>query len=228
MSLWRAVIYHPDELIERYALLWHEQLGNERDYYNLVRDKFNSTHEPEYLLYLLLRCVKASVRYNAQGQFNQSPDHRRKGTKPQTLYPQILHTSRLLKGRVEIYSYDYADIVSMTQRDDVVYLDPPYQGVTTQRDKRYLAGVSYNALVNTLETLNAQNRDFIVSYDGRTGTKTHGQALPDALQLVRLEMNAGRSSQATLLGQQQTTIESLYLSKGIVSASASSRQLSLI
>lgn len=65
MRLWDAIIHRPEQLAEAYENLWKEQQGREREYYDTIRAEFNRTHQPEYLLYLLARCVKASVRYNA-------------------------------------------------------------------------------------------------------------------------------------------------------------------
>ena len=48
--------------------------------------------------------------------------------------------------------------------------------------------------------------------DGRSGDKTYGKELPEYLGLKRILIPAGRSSQATLLGKNQQTIESLYIS----------------
>jgi len=42
---------------------------------------------------------------------------------------------------------------------------------------------------------------FIVSYDGRTGNKRYGRPLPASLGLTHVEVLAGRSTQATLLGR---------------------------
>ena len=67
MSLWEEIINDPQGLSGKYAHLWEEQQENAREYYDLVRDKFNATHKPEYLLYLLARCVKASVRIIPKG-----------------------------------------------------------------------------------------------------------------------------------------------------------------
>lgn len=80
VSLWEEIIYRPDEIGNGYEKLWHEQQNRERDYYDFVRTEFNKTGRADYFLYLLARCVKASVRYNSYGEFNQSPDNRRKGT----------------------------------------------------------------------------------------------------------------------------------------------------
>lgn len=51
-----------------------------------------------------------------------------------------------------------------------------------------------------------------MSYDGRTGNKTFGVRLPENLDLTLIELEAGRSSQATLLNRDDITVESLYLS----------------
>ena len=67
-----------------------------------------------------------------------------------------------------------------------------------------------------LKKLNKKNVPFILSYDGRTGEKSYGQSLPEELGVYRLEINAGRSTQATLLGRDDVTIESVYLSRNLV------------
>lgn len=54
---------------------------------------------------------------------------------------------------------------------------------------------------------------FILSYDGRTGRKSHGDELPAELGLTRVEIKAGRSAQSTLLGRNDMTYESIYLSQ---------------
>ena len=58
----------------------------------------------------------------------------------------------------------------------------------------------------------------VVSYDGRTGEKTYGEPLPRSLNLVHIEVHAGRSTQATLLGRDHDTYESLYLSPALAEA----------
>jgi DNA adenine methylase len=59
-------------------------------------------------------------------------------------------------------------------------------------------------------------RTFLLSYDGRTGEKKYGQPLPKELDLFHVEINVGRSSQATLLGKESDTFESLYLSPALI------------
>jgi DNA adenine methylase len=94
-------------------------------------------------------------------------------------------------------------------------MDPPYQGVCGERDPRYLKAVLFPEFVEVLESLNARDVAYLVSYDGRTGDKVHGYRLPSHLRLHLVELNAGRSSQATLLGRTEVTVESLYLSPAL-------------
>lgn len=215
VDLWRAIINTPDKLSGEYDGLWHEQLDDPKAFYRDIRDKFNLTGRPDYFLYLLARCVKASVRYNANGEFNQSPDNRRRGAAPATMRDQLLGASYLLKGKTSFSSKNYRDVVLHASREDLVYMDPPYQGVCGNRDTRYLASVQFCEFVEVLEQLNEKHIRYIVSYDGRTGQKIHGVRLPEHLNLTHMELNAGRSTQATLLGREDATFEALYLSPAL-------------
>lgn len=224
MSLWVEIVNNPQDISEKYARLWEEQQGKAREYYDYVRDKFNSTHRPEYLLYLLARCVKASVRYNPKGEFNQSPDNRRLGRQPKRMSDDIHAVSNLLRGKVTIVSKDYKELLLVARKKDLVYMDPPYQGVCGNGDPRYYGGMDFNDFMQFLGELTERGIPFILSYDGRTGTKTYGEELPAELEMRRIEVNAGRSTQSTLLGRKATTYESLYLSKTLVARLGSSMQ----
>jgi DNA adenine methylase len=212
IALWDSIINTPDEIARQYEKLWQAQQGREKVFYFLIRDKFNQTPRPDYLLYLLARCVKAAIRYNANGEFNQSPDNRRQGMHPDRMGENIRRTARLLEGRVQLSAHDYRAVLEQAQPSDVIYMDPPYQGVCKKQDPRYLQGLAFDEFVETLRELIARDIPFMVSYDGRTGTKAYGEPLPESLNLARIEINAGTSTQETLLGRRQTTFESLYLS----------------
>jgi hypothetical protein len=84
------------------------------------------------------------------------------------------------------------------------------------RDARYYSGISHEGFVEALEGLTARKLLFIISYDGMRGDKTFGEFLPDSLELTRIEIEAGRSSQSTLLGLHEVTFESLYLSPALM------------
>lgn len=216
IRLWREIILHPLQISASYAQLWGDQVGRERAYYDFVRSEFNRTGRPGYLLYLLARCVKAAVRYNSNGEFNQSPDNRRKGAHPTLMRKHILGVSEVLRGETKCLSADYKQALQNVGKADLVYFDPPYQGVCGRRDPRYLESVAFDEFVSTLDKLNGGDISYIVSYDGRTGDKTFGKPLPAHLKAHRIELAAGRSSQSTLLGRSEDTFESLYISPALV------------
>jgi len=212
MHLWEQIINNPLQIANAYERLWYAQQGQEKEFYFEVRQQFNETRDPALFLYLLARCVKASIRYNARGEFNQSPDNRRRGRHPKQMKEDIVAVSNLLRGRVEISHRDYKEVLQQVDSMDLVYLDPPYQGVCVTGDPRYFRGVKFQELVTVLDFLNRKRVPFLLSYDGRTGDKVYGKELPSSLELHRVEINAGRSAQATLLGRTAITYESLYLS----------------
>lgn len=211
-------IKQPEVLYGKYEEIWKGQFvegTNNIDYFYKMREKFNQKSEPALMLFMLARVVKGAVRYNNNGQMNQSCDKRRNGTRPELIRNNAMQISNLLNNRTEFYNLDYGKILLKAQPGDLVYMDPPYQGTSNTSDNRYYQGVDYEEFVNVLKLLNDKNVDFIISYDGMTGEKKHGKDLPDYLELTHILINAGKSTQSTLLGKKEITYESLYLSKNL-------------
>ena len=219
VNLLREAITNPQQLIESYAKVWNEQLtyqgGSVEHYYKIREDFNNGNQSAANMLYLLARCVKGSVRYSSSGQFNQSPDKRRMGTHPQNLARNIFMISSYLKDKTDFSSMDYREVARSARPGDVVYMDPPYQGVCSSRDNRYFSGIDFHDFVVCIEELNSRGIDFIISYDGTCGDKQYGIDLPAELGLRKIMLNAGLSSQSLLLGKKETTVEALYLSHNL-------------
>ena len=216
MALWEEILQRPNELSKGYERLWTEQHPDKRAFFRSIRDEFNAAHRPHHLLYLLARIVKGSVRYSAEGLFNQSADNRRAGMRPILMQRQILGVHALLAGKTTLSAVDFRKVVAEAAKEDVIYMDPPYQGTSFVRDHRYWSGLSYAEFADALQAMNDRGLSYMASYDGKTGEKSHGKPLPSSLSLTHLHIRAGRSSQATLLGDQCETVESLYLSPALV------------
>jgi DNA adenine methylase len=220
VRLLQAAIDAPGDLAEGYAKVWGEQFrhpGGHVEHFCRVRDRFNAGgRTAEDMLYLLARCVKGSVRYGKGGNFNQSPDKRRHGTNPQKIAENAYAISALLKGKSSFSSLDYRQILEMAGPGDVVYMDPPYQGVSGARDNRYLAGVDFNDFADSIEMLDERGVAYIISYDGECGGREYGSELPARLNCTKFLLNAGPSTQATLLGRRDTTFEALYVCNDLV------------
>ncbi len=46
MKLWNEIVDAPDTIADAYERIWNAQQGQERAYYDQVRDRFNRTQEP--------------------------------------------------------------------------------------------------------------------------------------------------------------------------------------
>lgn len=219
VNVLRESITNPQQLVEDYTRIWSEQLtyqGGSIEHYYKVRNDFNNGNQcAANMLYLLARCVKGSVRYSSSGQFNQSPDKRRMGTNPINLARNVFLISSYLKGKTDFSSVDYRDVTRNARPGDVVYMDPPYQGVCSSRDSRYFSGIDFNDFVECVDDLNRRGVDFVISYDGTCGDKQYGIDLPKELGLRKIMLRAGLSSQSLLLGKKETTVEALYLSHNL-------------
>lgn len=237
ISLLEDIVENPVMISDAYEKLWHEQSGNEKEFFVEIRSKFNETQRSDYFLYVLARCIKGAIRYNSNGEFNQSADNRRKGRQPEGMRLEINSVSKFLRGKTQFYSVDYSEIFDLANSDDLIYMDPPYQGTCKNRDQRYLKGILFEKFVSNLERLNQRSIPYIISYDGKTGNKTHGQDLPESLGLKKILVEVGRSTTSTLLGKADVTYEALYLSDSLIqkltqdipeTASLKSKQLQLI
>lgn len=215
-DIWREILEYPSKLSETYSALWHSQLnGDPAKRFNEIRAQFNEDQAPAKLLFLLARCVKNAVRFSTAGQFNQSPDRRRRGMRPDTMGQEIRTANRLLAGKCQVICGDFRAVLRMARRGDLIYMDPPYQGISKGGDRRYIKGVQRNEIIEAVEGLNNRGIEYILSYDGHCGEKSYGEPLPDHLRAHRLLLEVGRSSQATLNGRDHVTVESVYLSPGL-------------
>jgi DNA adenine methylase len=96
------------------------------DLYYQIRDMFNDLSEKKYsdaLLYFFINKTAYSgmIRYNSKGEFNV-PFGRYQHLNTSLVTPQH---SKLL-ANTEIYNTDYRHIFDMAEKDDFMFLDPPY------------------------------------------------------------------------------------------------------
>lgn len=221
IGIWEAILQSPEDLANSYERIWAGSADPGDSHFTEIRAEYNRSGDPAKLLYLLARCVKNAVRFNRNGDFNQSPDRRRRGMSPDKMRWNLLGAHHLLAGHTVARAVDYAEILASVGTKDFVYMDPPYQGTSQTRDRRYIAPLDVDKFVNQLDQLNSRGVRFVVSFDGKCGEKTYGLELPKFLKLRRFELEVGRSTQATLNGRDEVTTESLYVSHTIPSTAPS-------
>lgn len=213
IELLEAIIEDPDTTARKYRNVWEGYDGEDLLYFNKIRDRYNQDRDPVDLLYIIARSVKNAVRFNRSGGYSQSQDKRRAGTKPERMRSEILAISALLKGRCEFRVGDWVETTGDAGVRDYVYMDPPYHGTSNGADLRYHSQLSRAGLIKGLEALNSRDVRYALSYDGTTGGREYAPPLPEYLGLRRVMLHAGRSSQATLQGRHEETVESLYLTE---------------
>jgi DNA adenine methylase len=135
--------------------------------------------------------------------------------RPEKMRQEVFGAHHLLRTRTDAVAGDFAQTIADAGPHDLVYMDPPYEGTSGSRDTRYHQGLARERLIVALDGLNRRGVPWLLSYDGRCGENTYGAPLPPELHATRLELTAGRSSQATLNGIAAVTIESLYVSSHI-------------
>lgn len=216
IDLWELIIDKPNYVADNYSKIWNAQLNDPKSHFLEIRKQFNETQDPVQFLYLVARCVKNAIRFNSNGEFNQSADNRRLGMKPEKVSKESYATSSLLRGKTRVIEGDFMEVLKNAGPDDLVYMDPPWQGTSLKKDPRYAYLLDLDELVSGLGELNERGVPYLLSFDGTCGDKSYGKELPEFLQLEKISLNAGRSSQAILLGRDDVTIESLYISPAMV------------
>ena len=215
VDLLRSIVENPEWTATRYREIWEGQHKDSHGFFNEVRNRYNEERDPVDLLYLVCRCVKNAVRFNGGGRFTQSVDKRRLGMHPHKMQAAVEGVSSILRGRTEFRVGDWQDTSADARSEDFVYMDPPYLGTSIGRDKRYHQQLMQEELISGLENLRQRNVPFALSYDGMTGGREYGPPLPVSLGLTRLLIHAGTSSQSTLSGRNEQTVESLYVTPGL-------------
>jgi len=71
----------------------------------------------------------------------------------------IVEVSTLLQGKTIITSFSYENVLANVRENDVVYMDPPYQGVCGERDSRYFSGISFDDFVAQLRASTIRTSD---------------------------------------------------------------------
>jgi len=222
VQLWTCVQDDPDHVIHAYQTQWYvlqteldcvdpaDAAGRPRfprAYYD-VRDRFNATHDPLDLSFLMRTCVNGIVRFNQRGDFNNSFHVSRRGMRPGRFARVVEAWHEVLTG-VQFVCQDYEETLAVAGPGDLVYLDPPYAG----NRQRYVADLGLARFFGVLEDLNSRGVRWVLSFDGRRGNSDFTVEVPPDLFERHLYLASGNSAVKRVLGGPVEEVqESLYLS----------------
>lgn len=221
INLWRLIQKEPEIVIKDYELKWsflNEELNGlnvnklERcsgipKFYYMVRKRFNETRDPLDLNFLMRTCVNGIARFNINGDFNNSFHLSRRGMEPQR-FEKIVNSWYTAIKDVHFVCQDYTKTVAAADKNDFVYLDPPYAG----NKQRYTKDLDLEKFFSTLDNLNSRGVIWALSFDGWRGGKDLTHAVPKSLFKRKLLLTSGNSAiNKVLNGQVELVEESLYL-----------------
>ena len=207
INLWRLIQSDYKKLFEQYKAHWERLQYEGYLVFYEIRDNYNKNQASTDLLFLSRTCVNGLIRFNKNGEFNNSLHHTRKGIEPNRLKSILANWSERLQG-IEFRSGDYLETTHDIQDGDFVYLDPPYFNTKG----RYFGTIDFDRFVDYLAWLNSKNVKYALSFDGKRGDTDYTVELPKNLYKRHLMLSSGNSSFKKVMNKKSEAVfESLYL-----------------
>jgi DNA adenine methylase len=189
IHLWNEIKHNPKNVANEYKKRWEMLQKNGHSVFYKIRESFNLTKDPNDFLFLTRTCVNGLIRYNSNGEFNNSMHKNRPGINPQLLSKIIDDWSSYTQG-MEFFNQDYRETLEMAGKDDFVFLDPPYGGTKGRYTKLEF---DVNDFYTQLEKLNSKGVSWMLTFDGNAGEREYDFVLPDGLYLEKTFVNTGNS-----------------------------------
>lgn len=207
IDLWNEIRDNPEKLAKGYEARWTRLQNDGHLVYYEIRNDFNKRKSPYDLLFLSRTCVNGLIRFNNQGEFNNSLHHSRPGINPNSLRDIILDWSARIQG-ARFIAGDYSDTTEEAKANDIVYLDPPY----FHTKGRYFGTIDYERFLNYLEDLNVRGVKYLLSFDGLRGREDYTVNLPKELYKRHELIPSGNSTFKKVIDKEtEKVLESLYL-----------------
>ena len=207
IELWKMIRDCPSEIADEYEIRWNKLQNDGWKIYYDIRENFNKKNLPQDLLFLSRTCVNGLIRFNNNGDFNNSPHYSRRGIKPESLRKIIFDWSERIKN-VEFIFGDYRITTASAKSGDIVYLDPPY----FHNKGRYFGTINFESFIKYLEELNDRGIKYILSFDGKRGEKNYTVELPKNLYREHIFLPSGNSTFKNVIDKKtEKVVESLYL-----------------
>lgn len=207
IGIWKIIRDNPDELLEYYRRNWQRLQDEGHEVYYEIRDEFNETRSPKHLFFLSRTCVNGLIRFNQDGEFNNSLHHTRPGIHPDRLAKIIRDWHKRISA-VEFHTGDYEETTETASEGDFIYLDPPYFNVTS----RYYGSIDKERFIDFLGDLNERDIRYALSLDGHSGDKDYTVELPDWAYEESFMLVSGKSSFKKVIDKKNSEVkEALYL-----------------
>lgn len=203
VNLWNQIKNNPEQVAEEYKNRWDSLQEEGHGVYYEIRDNFNQTKNEFDFLFLTRTCVNGLIRYNTIGEFNNSMHKNRPGINPNRLRDVILKWNYFIRD-VEFLNCDYRQTLADANKNDFVFLDPPYGGT---KDRYTKTEFNLDEFYNELERLNSVGAKWILTFDGTAGNREYDYQLPKDLYKHKTEIKTGNSP---FTKSMKTSIDAVY------------------
>jgi DNA adenine methylase len=208
IALWKLIRDEPVTVARGYADRWARLQAEGHTAYYEIRSSFNETSDPVDLLFLSRTCVNGLIRFNANGQFNNSLHHTRPGIAPSRLSEILKAWSARLTG-VDFVCSDYRETLACASRGDFIFLDPPY---ASNRGRYKPNTFLVSDFFEELERLNSLGVRWMLTFDGTAGQRDYDDTVPEDLYLKRFSVATGHSPFPRLLNNRLDSVnESVFV-----------------
>ena len=211
IATYNAIRSRPHDIVdayrEHYRSLVSLSMDERKKYFNRVRSRLNSDHDPCDFFWIMRTTTNGMPRYNGKGEFNNSLHVTRDGMAPDAIEKIVLSYSSLMNRLdVEFRSCPYSDIAP--EEGDFAYFDPPYAATKGM----YYGSIDNDALFSYLGELKC---DWMMSFDGKAGDDDMTADVPKEIYDTHEYIRNGNSSFRRVIGKDRDCIvyESLYSRK---------------
>jgi DNA adenine methylase len=203
IKLWKEIKNNPEQVAAEYQKRWDRLQNEGHQVFYEIRTNFNKTKNEFDFLFLTRTCVNGLIRYNAMGEFNNSIHKNRPGINPKSFREIVMKWNYFIRD-VEFHKYDYRKTLEDANKNDFIFLDPPYGGT---KDRYKKTEFILNDFYNELERLNSRGASWILTFDGVAGNRDYDFHLPKEIFKHKIRIKTGNSPFTKLM---KTTIDAVY------------------
>ena len=207
INIYLTIKNYPSVLISKYKdhyINFNKSDKQQRkDYFNLIRDKYNKERDPSDFYWIMRTTVNGMSRYNRSGDFNNSCHFTRPGMHYESVEKIVLKYSKIFnENNIHFYHSDYSEID--INENGFMYLDPPYENTKGM----YFGAFDSNKFI---DWINSHTVKWILSYDGTVNGDKLDHKFPNYKRHMYLE--SGNSSFRRMLTDKEYTMvhESIYM-----------------
>jgi len=193
VEIWQMLGSNPQQLVEWYTERHEEYFSFERPKgYEQIKARYNATPNGADLLFLCRSCYGGVVRFRKRDGYMSTPCGVHTPISPASFAKRVKIWHRRTAG-TQFRNMDFNEAMSMANKDDLVYCDPPYthsQAILYQGQSFELA-----RLIKTISSCKKRGVRVALSIDGK---KKSGKVLcrldiPDGVFEREVFVNCGRS-----------------------------------